>query len=68
MRRPTIALALACTAALAGCKREPDFAERYDAASRQLDAKAKEIDAQLAERARAAEADAEQPSPSSADD
>jgi len=33
---------------LGGCKREPDFDERYDAANRTIVQKAKEIDAQVA--------------------
>ena len=41
-------------ALLAACSREPDFDERYDAVSKEIGAKAKEIDAELQSRARAA--------------
>jgi PBP1b-binding outer membrane lipoprotein LpoB len=39
---------LALAALLGGCKREPDFDERYDAASKSIVDKAKAIDAQVA--------------------
>ncbi|MFM6933062.1 MAG: hypothetical protein ACKOUT_12555 [Novosphingobium sp.] len=43
-------LILICAAllALAGCKAEPTFDERYDAAQKALDAKSKAIDGELA--------------------
>jgi hypothetical protein len=50
--------------ALAGCNREPDFDERYDAASKQLGTKAKQIDLELENRANTAEPDAAVPVPS----
>lgn len=39
---------LALAALLGGCKREPDFEERYDAANKTIVDKAKAIDAQIA--------------------
>lgn len=41
-------------ALLAGCSREPDFDERYDAVSQEIGTKAKEMDAELQSRAKAA--------------
>lgn len=46
--RRLIVPVLALAALLAGCKREPDFDERYDAASQSIVEKAKAIDAQVA--------------------
>ncbi|EIZ80151.1 hypothetical protein WSK_1184 [Novosphingobium sp. Rr 2-17] len=43
----TVLVLVATSLALVGCKREPDFAERYDAASSQIKQTAKEIDAQV---------------------
>lgn len=40
-----VGLALALT--LAGCKREPDFNERYDTATKSIVDRAKEIDSQI---------------------
>jgi hypothetical protein len=68
MARRAIALALLVAPALAGCKREPDFSERYDAASKQIDAAAQEIDAELADRAKAAGADDARPTTEPIDD
>ena len=45
-----LAMALQC-----GCSKEPDFSERYDAASEKIGATASEIDAELEEQARAAD-------------
>lgn len=42
-----VALAL-----LGGCKREPDFSERYEAASRQIGTAARQIDEELDKRAK----------------
>jgi PBP1b-binding outer membrane lipoprotein LpoB len=53
---PVLALALV----LGGCKREPNFDERYDTASKAIVDKAKAIDAQIAATgAPPAEADTE---------
>jgi len=41
-------------ALMAGCSREPDFDERYDAVSQEIGTKAKEMDAELQSRAKAA--------------
>jgi len=41
---PLLAVALA----LSGCKAQPDFDERYDAANARIEKTAKEIDAQIA--------------------
>lgn len=46
--RTAIVLALAATALLGGCKREPSFEERYDTANKTIVERAKQIDAQLA--------------------
>ncbi|MCB2049550.1 MAG: hypothetical protein KDE32_15185 [Novosphingobium sp.] len=48
------AAALLCIALLAGCNREPDFSERYDAASKQIGTTAKQIDDEIDKRAKAA--------------
>lgn len=48
MRAVTIALpVLALALSLGGCKREPDFDERYDTASKAIVEKAKVIDRQI---------------------
>ncbi|WP_159975668.1 MULTISPECIES: hypothetical protein [unclassified Novosphingobium] len=47
MRKVLISV-LALAALLGGCKREPDFEERYDAANKTIVDKAKAIDAQIA--------------------
>jgi PBP1b-binding outer membrane lipoprotein LpoB len=47
MRRFVVPL-LALVAILGGCKREPDFDERYDNASKAIVEKAKAIDSQIA--------------------
>ncbi|KMS59480.1 hypothetical protein V474_09785 [Novosphingobium barchaimii LL02] len=47
MRKAVIPV-LALAALLGGCKREPDFQERYDAANKTIVDKAKAIDAQIA--------------------
>lgn len=39
--------ALAILVALSACKREPTFDERYDAAAKQINETAKEIDAEI---------------------
>jgi hypothetical protein len=43
---PALTLALTFVL-LAGCRKEPDFDERYDAASKTIGQTAKEIDAQV---------------------
>jgi hypothetical protein len=49
MRAAAIALPiLALVVSLGGCKREPDFDERYDTASKTIVDKAKSIDSQIA--------------------
>lgn len=45
MRRIALVLVIAC--AVAGCKREPGFDERYEAASRKIVDRAKAIDDQV---------------------
>lgn len=50
MRRTAAVMALqvlALTLAASGCKREPDFDERYDTASKAIVDKAKAIDSQI---------------------
>jgi PBP1b-binding outer membrane lipoprotein LpoB len=47
MRRIVLPV-LVLAALLGGCQREPDFDERYDAASKTIVDKAKAIDAQVA--------------------
>ncbi len=42
-----LACAFAVLLALAGCKQEPSFDERFDAAQKKLEAKTKAIDAEL---------------------
>jgi len=44
--RVALILAMACLA-LAGCKREPSFDERYDAANKTIAKTAHEIDAEI---------------------
>lgn len=46
--RTGLVLALALAASLGGCKREPTFEERYDAANKSIVERAKRIDAQIA--------------------
>jgi hypothetical protein len=41
---------------LAGCKDEPDFEARYDKAAKEIDARAKAMDADIAESEKAAAA------------
>lgn len=53
-----IALALQC-----GCSREPDFSERYDAASKQIGTAARQMDEELDQRAAEASAKDEAGSP-----
>lgn len=48
LTRLALAIALVPVVALAGCKRQPSFAERYDAASAQVTQEAGAIDAQIA--------------------
>lgn len=37
-----------CLLAISGCRREPDFDQRYDAANRKMRNMAEQIDAQIA--------------------
>ena len=54
---------LMALALLGGCQREPDFSERYDAASRQIGAAARQMDEELDRRATEAETEDEAGSP-----
>lgn len=48
MRGRALPVAMAALLALAACHREPDFDERYDAASAKISQAAADIDAQIA--------------------
>lgn len=53
MRRAAVLLPLLL---IAGCNKEPDFEERYDKATAEIEARAKAMDAEIAEADRAARA------------
>lgn len=48
---------LAVLLLLSACEREPDFEDRYDAAAKEIDARAKAMDADIAGAGQAAKAD-----------
>lgn len=54
MRAVEIGVALSVLLSLAACKREPSFDERYDSARKAINAKAGELDRDMARRQREA--------------
>ena len=48
-----LSLGLAMPLGLTGCKKEPDFDAQYDKTSREIEARAKKIDADMAQQMRA---------------
>ena len=61
MRRagPSAALLLVACALLPGCRKEPDFDAQYDETSQQIEARAKKLDAEMAQQMQAMDREVE---------
>ncbi|WP_420607603.1 hypothetical protein [Novosphingopyxis sp.] len=59
MRRavPSVMLLLAASALLGACEQEPDFDEQYDRTAEEIEARAKQLDADLAAQMKSVDAD-----------